>query len=100
MNMEQQRRETMQVKGWRAMKESGKTFAAASQLFRRERVCCILGAAFSLSAWHHLLMGHRLTCYLSRLPSTSPLKGSGSYQCALVADVNNYIKELHSIVVK
>lgn len=73
----------------------GKNVGCSQSIIQKRKVCCATGAALNMPAWHHLLMGHRLTCYLSRLSPPSPQQLSlfsctRSYQCSLVECVNNY----------
>lgn len=44
----------------------------SQSIIQKRKVHCAMGAALNMPAWHHLLMGHRLTCYLSWLPPPSP----------------------------
>lgn len=62
-------------------------------IIQKRKVRRTWGAALNMPAWHHLLMGHRLTCYLSSPHPSQQLflsSYAGSYQCSLVERVNNY----------
>lgn len=58
------RRGTEQVTHRREEQES---VGCSQSIIQKRKVRSAMGAALNMPAWHHLLMGHRLTCYLSRL---------------------------------
>lgn len=49
----------------------GENVGRGQSIIQKRKVRRTPGAALNMPGWHHLLMGHRLACYLSRLSSPS-----------------------------
>lgn len=91
-----EQREERKLRRWhgRDREEWRENVSCGQSIIQKRKGRCIPGAALNMPAWHHLLMGHRLTCYHTPPhPLTHQLflsSYTGSYQSSLVERVNNY----------